>query len=54
MNEVKTKELVHKQVARLSQEQGKRGRDTLIDVEATKLVHTLHDTLANDGGKNYW
>ena len=27
MNEVKTKELVHKQVARLSQEQGKRGRE---------------------------
>ena len=53
MNELKTKALVDRQVDTLSQEQAKRVSDTLIDVKATKLLHALHDTLANDGGKNY-
>ena len=54
MNEVKSKALVHTQVDTLSQEQAKRVSDILSDVEATKLVQAIHDTVANDVGQKYW
>ena len=54
MKEVEGKALVHTQVERLSQEQAKRVSDILSDVEATKLVEAIHETQANDEGKNYW